>query len=116
MEVDERQGMVEEYLDLLLPDDWENRDIFKRREFVRDHQSDPTQPKGSVRRESVSNAELWVECFGRNLSDLKPSDSYALAALMSKVEGWERTKVTKRLPHYGKQRLYMKTCATKKKP
>jgi len=116
MEVDERQGMVEEYLDILLPTDWDERDIYKRRDFVRDHQSDPTQPKGSVRREFVSNAELWVECFGRNLAELKPSDSYALAALMSKVDGWERTRESKRLTHYGKQRLYKRSCTTQQSP
>jgi len=112
MEVDERQGMVEEYLDILIPADWDARDIYKRREFVRDHQSDPTQPKGTVRREFVSNTELWVECFGRNLAELKPTDSYALAALMAKVAGWERTKIVRKISSYGRQRLYRRTCVT----
>ena len=111
MEVDERQGMVEEYLDILLPTDWDERDIYKRRDFVREYQSDPTQPKGTVRREFVSNAELWVECFGRNLAELKPSDSYSLAALMSKVDGWERAKSVKKLLIYGRQRLYVRKCS-----
>ena len=91
MEVDERQGMVEEYLDELLPENWDAMDIYQRRSFIFD-KSDPTNPKGVMVRSEVSNAEIWCECLGRNIAELKPADSYALAALMTKVAGWERTK------------------------
>jgi putative DNA primase/helicase len=105
MEVDERQGMVEEYLDTLLPDGWENMDIYARRSYVND-KSDPTRPNGVAVKTVVSNAEIWCECFGRNLSEMKPADSYAIAALMTQVDGWERTKDRCRQPMYGRQRLY----------
>ena len=105
MEVDERQGMVEEYLDTLLPDGWESMDIYARRSYVND-KSDPTRPNGVAVKTVVSNAEIWCECFGRNLSEMKPSDSYAIAALMTQVDGWERTNDRCRQPMYGRQRLY----------
>ena len=54
----------------------------------------------------VSNAEIWCECFGRNIADLKPSDSYAIAALMTQVDGWKRTTKRSSQPLYGRQRLY----------
>ena len=73
MESDERQGMVEEYLNTLLPDNWSHMDLYERRNFLTDN----TAAKGTVQRKSVSNAEIWSECFCRNLSDLKPSDSYS---------------------------------------
>jgi hypothetical protein len=53
--------------------------------------------------------EIWAECFGKNPSEMKPADSYAIAALMMRVEGWERTEKIKRIPVYGRQRLYLKT-------
>lgn len=105
MEVDERQGMVEEYLDTLLPDGWDNMDIYARRNYVND-KSDPTRPNGVAVKTVVSNAEIWCECFGRNLSEMKPADSYAIAALMTQVDGWERTNDRCRQPMYGRQRLY----------
>ena len=105
MEVDERQGMVEEYLDTLLPDGWEDMDIYARRSYVND-KSDPTRPNGVAVKTVVSNAEIWCECFGRNLSEMKPADSYAIAALMTQVDGWERTNDRCRQPMYGRQRLY----------
>ncbi|MEA4870893.1 MAG: virulence-associated E family protein [Christensenella sp.] len=105
MEVDERIGMVEEYLTALLPENWDRMDIYSRREYLSDTNS-PLVTKGTIKRSSVSNAEIWCECFGRSLQDLKPTDSYAIAALMTQVPGWERTKTTLRQPIYGKQRLY----------
>ena len=107
MEVDERIGMVEEYLTALLPDNWDRMDIYSRREYLSDTNS-PLVTKGTIKRSSVSNAEIWCECFGRSLQDLKPTDSYAIAALMTQVPGWERTKTMQRQPIYGKQRLYMR--------
>ncbi len=110
MEVDERQGMVEEYLNTLLPEYWDTMDVYQRRNFISDR-SAPTNPKGVTLRMEVSNAEIWSECLGRNISELKPADSYALAALMTKVSGWERTHEMKRLALYGRQRIYRRTCS-----
>ena len=102
MEADERQGIVEEYLERLLPENWSEMDLYDRRNFLSDG------IKGTVQRTTVSNAEIWSECFGRSLSDLKPADSYAIAALMTKVDGWQRTDKTRKLPVYGRQRLYVR--------
>lgn len=33
MERDDREGLVQEYLDMLLPDNWESMDVYKRREI-----------------------------------------------------------------------------------
>ena len=77
-------------------------------EYLTDTNS-PLVTKGNVKRSSVSNAEIWCECFSRSFQDLKPSDSYAIAALMTQINGWERTNDRKTLHIYGKQRLYQRT-------
>ena len=105
MERDDREGLVQEYLDMLLPDHWDSMDVYKRRDYVRDA-DDPMRPDGSVRRMEVSNMEIWCECFGKAKEDMKPSDSYAIAAIMERVDGWSRTGKAKVLPIYGKQRIY----------
>ena len=107
MEEDERRGMVEMYLEKLLPANWNELDLYARRSFL--HESDdPTIGKGTVRRETVSNVEIWCECFCKPLSDLRPADSFAIMALMEKVDGWKRTKNRKRMPIYGQQRVYVR--------
>lgn len=105
MERDDREGLVQEYLDMLLPDTWDSMDVYKRRDYVRDA-DDPMRPDGSIRRMEVSNMEIWCECFGKAKEDMKPSDSYSIAAIMERMDGWSRTGKAKVLPIYGKQRIY----------
>ena len=105
MERDDREGLVQEYLDMLLPDHWDSMDVYKRRDYVRDA-DDPTRPDGSVRRMEVSNMEIWCECFGKPKEDMKPSDSYAISAIMERIAGWSKTGKAKILPIYGRQRIY----------
>ena len=106
MEVDERVGMVEEYLNTMLPEDWDNMDLFQRRNYLNGSEFGSPAHKGCELRTEVSNAEIWCECFGKSLQELKPTDSYSIAALMSQIGGWERTTTIKRQPIYGRQRLY----------
>ena len=107
MEQDEREGIVSEYLDMLLPENWDTMSIYDRRDYVLDRNG-PTQPKGTVRRETVSNMEIWCECFGHNKEELRPSDSYAISAIMVKMRGWHKTADRISLPLYGQQRVYVR--------
>lgn len=109
MEVDERVGMVEEYLNTRLPDDWADMDLFQRRNFLQGSEFGMPDHKGVALRTEVSNAEIWCECFGKTLQELKPSDSYNIATLMAQIPGWQRTTSIKRQPIYGRQRLYQYT-------
>lgn len=105
MEQDDREGLVRQYLDILLPNGWRDMDIYGRKNYISDP-DDMTAEKGTNRRETVSNIEIWCECFGKPKADLKPSDSYAISAIMARIEGWERTPCTMRDRFYGKQRVY----------
>lgn len=108
METDERTGMIEEYLNTDLPDDWAEMDLFARRNFLTGTEFGRPGHDGKAIRTEVSNAEIWCECFGKSLQELKPSDSYGIAAMMAQIPGWERTAVIRRQPIYGRQRLYQK--------
>lgn len=108
METDERTGMIEKYLNTPLPADWDTMDLFSRRSFLSGTEFGSPEHRGETERTEVSNAEVWCECFGKNLQELKPTDSYTIAALMAQIPGWERTTNIKRQPIYGRQRLYRK--------
>ena len=107
MEHDEREGVVAEYLDMPLPENWNELNVYQRREFIRDT-DDPTRPRGTVRRKLVSNIEIWCECFGKNKEDLRPQDSYVISALMVRMPGWRKTADRPYLPIYGRQRVYVR--------
>ncbi len=108
MENDEREGVVREYLDTLLPVNWDDMDIYQRRDYFRDT-SDPMRPKGVVKRMSVCNMEIWSECLCKNKEDMRPADSYAIASIMMRIEGWEKNGKKQIFPIYGKQRVYVRT-------
>jgi hypothetical protein len=106
MEQDEREGLVREYLERLLPDNWDDMDIHARQDYIRST-DDPTVPNGTIKRMTVSNIEVWCECFGKRKEDIKPADSYVIATIMERIDGWHKqggqfmqTKI------YGRQRVY----------
>ena len=87
-------------------------DLYQRRSYLSDSAS-KIAAGGTIRRDTGSNLEIWCECFGRNMSDLKPADSYTIAALMTQIDGWTRTERIKKLVNYGRQRLYVRSEAMK---
>ncbi|MGN8738935.1 VapE domain-containing protein [Bilifractor sp. HCP3S3_D3] len=110
MEMDDRKGLVENYLDLKLPANWDSMDLFARRQYVQDPDS-PTAPKGVVQRTEVSNAEIWCECFGQDLAKIQQRDSYQIAAIMKSIDGWDRPEGRRRIKGYGRQRVYVRTAS-----
>lgn len=113
MEGDEREGLVRDYLNTLLPTDWDNMDLYERRNFLRGGDFGNSSEKGSVKRSIVCNLEIWSECFGNDPAHIKAIDSYAISAIMRKIENWQKFSKNKsgamRIPIYGKQRCYEKT-------
>lgn len=105
MQQDDREGIVREYLNMLLPDTWDEMDIYRRRDYFRDTE-DPTRPKGTIKRMEVSNIEIWCECFGKAKEDIKPIDSYAISAIMKRLKDWQRSDNRRTIPIYGRQRIY----------
>ena len=103
MEHDEREGLVRLYLDTLLPANWDEMDLYQRREFLR---GDDTTPVGTDVRVIVSNMEIWCECFSRKKEELRSMDSYAIAAIMSRLPEWEKQPTPQRIAIYGLQRIY----------
>ena len=111
MESDDREGIVRNYLDTLLPEEWDNMSLFERRNFLTGSEFGGDTHKGTVRRTTVSNIEIWCECFGKDASAIKPSDSYAIAAIIKKIDGWDKDcdNGRVRLAIYGQQRVYRRT-------
>ena len=105
METDEREGLVQRYLDTLLPENWEDMDLFERRNFLNGSTIGDIGRTGSVKRTSVCNMEIWCECFGKDAAAMKKSDSYEITGIMQKMDGWDKNGRT-RLPIYGQQRIY----------
>ena len=106
MESDEREGLVREYLDTLLPERWAEMDLFERRNFLSGSDFGSLQEKGTVRRTSVSNMEIWCECFGKERANLRRTDSNELTGILARL-GWKRADNKVRIPLYGPQYVFV---------
>ena len=113
METDDREGLVRDYLDKLLPESWSQMDLYDRRNFLNDREFGASNA-GTIPRQKVCTMEIWCECFGKEGSSMKKGDAYELNAIMSRIEGWkkyDRTKSGKmKFPIYGVQYAYVKSC------
>ena len=111
MEADDREGLVRDYLEKLLPENWRDMDLYERRSFLGGGEF-TSSVTGTVRRERVCTMEIWCECFGKEAVNLKRLDAYELNSIMAKIEGWKRYDENKRgnfkFPIYGSQRGYVR--------
>lgn len=112
METDDREGLVREYLDKLLPVNWSTMDLYERRSFLTGGEFS-SHLKGSEQRQLVCSMEIWCECFGKDASNLKKGDSFEINAILSRIEEWQPYTGTKtgitRFSIYNKQRAFMRT-------
>lgn len=101
-EVDERKGLVVDYLDRLYPTNWDDKDISDRRIWLEDILSE----KGTIIRDFVCIAEIWSECWGKNKEDMSRYLTKDINDIMRGMEGWKGSNSTKNFKHYGKQKYY----------
>ena len=100
MEQDDRRGIVEKYLDRLLPEGWDDLDVDRRLLFL------DSEETGMVQRTEVSNIEIWVEALHGSGTRMEPKDSYTIAKIMAKIPGWKKSGRRVWLSEYGLQRVY----------
>jgi len=107
MELDERQGIIESYLEILLPKDWNSYDINRRREYINEYYNeDSIIQKGDVQRETVSVIEIWCEAFGKNKADLERFKSYQITKMMKRIPCWVQEPKQKWNKLYGNTRVF----------
>lgn len=107
LEADEREGVVREYLDMLLPENWYDMDLYSRKHYF--SSDDPLQPEGKIKREYVSNMEIWCECFGNDRGKFeRQADSYKIKLIMQKIGGWVYSSQKKKIKGYGAQYVWVR--------
>jgi hypothetical protein len=104
-EHDEREGLIQRYLDTLLPENWEEMDTWQRQSFL---QGDELQAVGKVRRNRVCVAEIWCELFKGTRKDMTSQNTKILHDIMRKMDGWEQGKSRSVFKKYGNQRIYFR--------
>jgi len=111
MEADEREGIVKEYLETLLPDEWDKMTPFERRNFLSGSEFGESVHIGKAKRTCVSNMEVWCECFGKDRANIRKPDSLELTGILKRLD-WKRVESKIRIPLYGPQFVFVpKNCS-----
>jgi len=99
----DKAGMIYEYLDTLLPEDWDDMDLSERRLFLT---GDFTRGEGKVKRTKVCAIEVWCECLNGDPKQLTTAQSREIRGILDRAIGWNRNPGKIRFKHYGIQRGY----------
>lgn len=83
-----KEGMIREYLNMLLPASWDKMDIGARRRYVSGGDFSDFE-EGSVKREKVCAMEIWVELFSGDPKLLTPAQAREINDVLRKISGWE---------------------------
>ena len=96
-------GIVAQYLERLLPEDWETKDSYSRKAWL-----EGTDP-GTVQRETVCTMEIWVEALGQNPDRFDRYATKEVRDIMEKLPQWRHQgNIIKTVKPYGRQRYYKK--------
>ncbi len=112
MEADDREGIIIEYLEKLLPEDWAKMDLYQRRSFLAGSEFDGGISTGIEKRDKVCIMEIWCECFGKERQNLKRTDSYEIEGILNRIGGWQKLESNKTgkayYPLYGPQKTFVR--------
>ena len=106
-EASSREGIVREFMERPVPDDWSKWPLDKRRMFW----GGVTMGSDSlhlVPRESICALEVWCEAFGGSIKEMKNTDTRELNAIMATTQGWQKASNAKWMGPYGTQRGFIR--------
>lgn len=88
MEDDPRVGMIQEWLESPIEDEW-GEDITVKR-----------------LRDRVCAAQVWSECLHNKPGSMRPWESREICDLLRNIPGWKERKNKARVPGYGVQKVF----------
>jgi predicted P-loop ATPase len=96
-----RAGIVAEYLERLLPTDWNEKDLYSRRCWL---ESDAV---GTVKRDTVCTMEIWAEALGGNPDKLDRYAGQEIRSILNRMPEWRyQGNRQASIKPYGRQRYF----------
>ena len=94
-----KEGVVLDYLDKMVPANWDSMALSAKRAFIQGNATGVTKLKKLDR---VCAVEVWEVCFGGDKRYMKKSDAIEINAILGSAKGWVRTLYY--TSDYGRQR------------
>lgn len=110
-EMSPKMGEIEEFVDKLRPEGWEDMSVADRRAFL---SNDFAASQGTEQLMYVCAAMVWRECYCGDPKFLKKSDAKEINDILRSLPGWEETRSTHKFKIYGGQRCFRRVCNIQK--
>ena len=104
-EVSSKEGIVLDFVEKLVPEDWQKWSLDKRRLFLNG------TVEGSanlVKRDRVCALEVWCEAFGGQPKDFKYAEATEINDILRSMPGWEKSSNGLRFGYCGYQRGFLR--------
>lgn len=103
-----KTGLILEYLDTLLLENWYKLDMYERRNFINGGEFGDAMG-GAMLRNRVCVIEIWCELFNGDPKQLSPVQSREINDILRSLKGWERSSSSLNFgATYGKQRAFLR--------
>lgn len=98
-----KEGLIRDYLDRQIPDNWDDLKLNDRRMFLNGNMKLP-EGRRLIGRDRVCAMEIWAECFGGDPRYMQRRDSMEINNILLGLKDWEKEKTSGRHGIYGTQR------------
>lgn len=107
VEEDALAGLIEEYLETLVPADWWERSPESRQQWLTDRAHGFVND-GVMQIDRTCSTQIWVEAMGRRVGDSKRVDLLDITNTLKRIPGWKATESRQRIPGYGPQLMFIR--------
>ena len=83
-----QEGLILEFIERPVPDDWVKWDIDQRRAFWSGLAKGGEESYTMVERDKVCAAEVWCELYCKPINDMRKSDAREINAVLERLPGW----------------------------
>lgn len=101
-----KKGMIENYLDILLPKNWYELSIGDRQMFI---QGEGFDEEGTEPRTAISAIEIWCECFRGDPKMFNLVQAREINMIMRKFENWKESGRINCGKAFGRQRGFVRS-------
>lgn len=105
-EDDARRGLVEQYVDTLLPESWKQKSREERQHWFAD--AAELREKGTKQRTTVCAAEVWAECMQKDPANFPRQEKRDISAILRQLSGWKEEPGRQKCGPYGLQVRYFR--------
>lgn len=104
-EVSSREGLIRDFLEREVPEDWQSWEIDMRRMFW----AGTVQCNAPlVPRDRACALEVWCEVFGGSMKEMKQTDTREINAIIASLPDWKKSASPIRVGAYGLQRGFVR--------